>query len=176
MATHCCAFKQALIVQRTRKSHAKASALKHTFRTNAYTTFEGFETHFGMALIIFLFITSVSAQCLEDDNCEKIEFPHAQDEMRIKRNYSLQGHLLSEHYSFNYYGCFTRCSVNCQCLSFNLKRNSGVGPNCQLNGAASYTDPESVKPKIGWTYIEMIRSYLTKVNFHFYHKETVLRF
>ena len=129
-----------------------------------------------MVLIIILFITSVSAQCLEDDSCEKIDFPHTQDEMRTKINYSLQGHLLSEHYSSNHDGCFTKCSVACRCLSFNFKSDSGVGPNCQLNGAASYTDPESIKPNIGWTYIEMVRSYLTKVNFDFYNKEMVFRF
>lgn len=129
-----------------------------------------------MGLIIFLFITSVSAPCLEDDNCEKIDFPHAQDELRMKRNYSLQGHLLSEHYSPDHHGCFSRCFLTCQCLSFNVKSHSGVGPNCQLNGAASYTDPESIKPKIGWTYIEMVRSYLTKVNFDFYNKAMVFRF
>ena len=117
-----------------------------------------------MVLIIFLFITSVSAQSLEDDSCEKIDFPHAQDDMRMKRDYSLQGHLLSEHFSSDHYGCFARCSVHCQCLSFNFKSESGVGPNCQLNGAASYTDSESIKPEIGWTYVEMVRSYLTKVN------------
>jgi len=132
--------------------------------------------HLEMALIIVLFITSVSAQCLKDDNCEKMDFPHGQDEMRMKWNYSLQGHLLSEHSSSDHYGCFTRCSVNCQCLSFNFKSDSGVEPNCQLNGAASYTDPESIKRTIGWTYIEMVRSYLTKVNLDFYNKETVLRF
>ena len=127
-----------------------------------------------MALIIFLFITSVSAQCLEEDNCEKIDFPNAQDEIRMKRNYSLQSHFLSEHTSSDYYGCFTRCTINCQCLSFNFKSDSGVGSNCQLNEAASYTDPESIKPRIGWTYIEMVRSYLKKVNFDFYNKWTVL--
>ena len=77
--------------------------------------------HLEMALIIFLFITSVSAHCLEDDNCEKIDFPHAQDEMRMERNYSLQSHLLSEHTSSDHYGCFTRCSVNCQCFHSTLK-------------------------------------------------------
>ena len=123
--------------------------------------------HLEMVLIIFLLITSVWAQCLEDDNCEKIDFPHAQDEMRMKRNYFLQGHLLSEHSTSDHYGCFTRCSVNCQCLSFNFKSDGNVGPNCQLNGAASYTDPKSIIPKIGWTYIEIVRSYLTKVTFNF---------
>lgn len=124
--------------------------------------------HLKMALIIFLFITSLSAQCLEDDSCEKIDFPYAQDEIRMKGNYSLRSHLLSEHSSSDYYGCFTNCSVNCHCLSFNFKSDSGVGSNCQLNEAASYTDPESIKPKIGWTYIEIVRSYLAKVPFVFY--------
>jgi len=158
-----------------RKSHAKVSALKlnNTRTTSRSTHIQDLmilkqSKHLKMALINFLFITLLSAQCLGDDNCEKTDLPHAKDEIRMKENYSLRSHLLSEHFSSDYYGCFTRCSVNCHCLSFNFKSDSGVGPNCQLNEAASYTDPESIKPKIGWTYIEMVRSYLAKVPYAFF--------
>ena len=119
-----------------------------------------------MTPILFLFIASVSAQCSEDDNCEEIRFP--KDEIRVKENSALEGHLLTQHTSSNHYGCFMRCADNCQCLSFNFKSNDGGDANCQLSEAASYTNPESIKPKkTGWKYIEMARRYLTKVNFDF---------
>ena len=131
-------------------------------------------------LVMMLFhIASVAAQCTDGDSCEEIRFP--KDETRVKQNFILEGHLLSEHTLSNHHGCFTRCVNNCRCLSFNFKGDNGVDPNCQLNEAASYTNPESIKPKTSWTYIEMARSYLKKVRkggfnfFFFWKKKSELR-
>ena len=120
-------------------------------------------------IVIFLLISSASAHCLEDDNCEQINVPTSQDRIRMRENSALEGHLLSRHVSPNHYSCFVRCADNCQCLSFSFKNYDGVNVNCQLQEAASYTNPESIKPMGGATYIEMVRSYLTKVNFAFLH-------
>ena len=114
-------------------------------------------------IVIFLLISLASSHCLEDDNCEQMDFPTSQDEIRMRENSAMEGHLLSEHTSPNHYSCFVRCADNCHCLSFNFNSHGRVAANCQLQEAASYTNPESIKPKTGWAYIEMVRSYLTKV-------------
>ncbi|KAL9986517.1 hypothetical protein ACROYT_G000679 [Oculina patagonica] len=113
-----------------------------------------------MLVIILFYVASVAAQCTEDESCEEIRFP--KNEAGVSENSVLEGHHLSEHTSSNHHGCFTRCINNCQCLSFNFKSDSGADPNCQLNEAASYTNPESIKQKTDWTYVEMARKYLTK--------------
>ena len=119
-----------------------------------------------MLVMIFFYVASTAAQCTEDDSCEEIRFP--KDDTRVKQNSILEGHLLSESTSSNHHSCFIRCVNNCQCLSLNFKNDNGLDPNCQLNEAASYTNPDSIKPKTGWTYIEMARRYLTKVMFEFH--------
>ena len=112
-----------------------------------------------MIWIIFLFISSVSAQCSEEGNCEELHLP--KDEIRVKENHVLQGYVIAEHFTPTQFGCFLRCADNCQCLSFNFKSDDGSGmPNCQLNEAATYTNPEAMKWKAEWSYIEMARSYL----------------
>lgn len=119
-----------------------------------------------MITIIFLFIASVSAQCKDEANCEELRLP--KDEFRVKENSALQGHVITQHKSPNQIDCFSKCADNCRCLSFNFKSDDGSGAeNCELNEAATYTNPEAMKWKAGWSYVEMARSYLSKVNLNF---------
>ena len=101
-----------------------------------------------MIVIFLLFIAPVSAQCTEENNCEQIDLPATKDQVRFQRDSSLEGHVLVEHTTPNSFSCFLKCIDNCQCLSFNFKSDDGSNvANRQLNEAASYTNPESIKPK-----------------------------
>ena len=121
-----------------------------------------------MIEIFLLFVAFVSAQCTEENNCEQIGLPATKDQIRFQQDSSLEGHVLAEHTSPNSLSCFLKCVDNCQCLSFNFKSHDGSNAaNCQLNEAASYTNPESMKPKVAWTYNEMARTYLAKVSLDF---------
>ena len=113
-----------------------------------------------MNTIFLVFVASVSAQCIEEKKYERIDL----DKRLMQQNSCLQGHVRAEHTSLNIFACFLRCVDNCQCLSFNF--NSNVA-KCELNEAASYTNPGSVKPKNAWTYTEMTRSYIAEVGLHF---------
>ena len=117
-----------------------------------------------MITIFLVFVTSVAAQCIEEKKYEQIDFPTRKDKRRMQPNSCLHGHVLAEHTSANIFACFLRCVDNCQCLSFNF--NSNVA-KCELNEAASYTNPGSIKPKNAWTYIEMSRSYMEEVGLDF---------
>ena len=120
-----------------------------------------------IALFLFL-VASVSAHCTEEGKCEQFNFPNTNDETRLRQNSRLRGHVLAEHTSPSSFDCFLRCVDNCQCLSFNYKTNDGSNAtNCQLNGAATYTNPEAITPEDTWTYTEIVRSYLEEVSFHF---------
>ena len=121
-----------------------------------------------MITIFLVFVASVSAQCTEEKQYEQIDLSKAKDNSRMRQNSYFQEHVLAEHTSPNIFACFLRCVDNCQCLSLNFKSN--VGPNvanCKLNEAASYTNPESIKPKHAWTYVEMTRSYIAEVGLDF---------
>ena len=119
-------------------------------------------------MIFLLFVASVSAQCTEENNCEQIDLPSTKDQICFQQDSSLEGHVLAEHTSLNSFACFLKCVDNCQCLSFNFKSDDGSNAaNCQLNEAASYSNPESIKQKAAWTYNEMSRTYLVKVSFDF---------
>lgn len=118
----------------------------------------------AMIKIFLVFVASVSAQCIVEKKYERIDLPNGKDIRRMQQNSCLQGHVLAEHTSPNIFACFLRCVDNCQCLSFNF--NSNVA-NCELNEAASYTNPESIKPKNAWTYVEMARSYMEEVGLDF---------
>lgn len=117
-----------------------------------------------MIALLLLFAASVSAQCTNEDSCEQIEVPATEDGIRVRKDFILQGHLLGTHTSSNQLHCFFLCSKNCQCLSFSYKGGDGsIGENCELNEAASYTNPDSFKHKEGWAYYEMVRSNFAKV-------------
>lgn len=117
-------------------------------------------------MLFLLFVASVAAQCTNREKWEEITFPLSGDEVRLQENSFLQGYVLAEHKLPNSFACFVKCVDNCQCLSFNFKNNSESNAmKCQLNEAASYTNPGSIEKKEGWRYIEMARSYLTEVTF-----------
>lgn len=119
-----------------------------------------------MIPLLLLFDVSVSAHdlCINENSREQIEVPATEDEIRVRKDFILQGHLLATHTSSNQLHCFLLCSKNCQCLSFNYKGGDGsIVGNCELKGAASYTNPHFFKHKEGWTYFEMVRNNLAKV-------------
>ncbi|CAH3022076.1 unnamed protein product [Porites evermanni] len=103
----------------------------------------------------------ISAQT--ENSCEQSEVPATEDEIRVRKDFILHGHLLATHTSSNQPHCFLLCSNNCQCLSFNYNGGDGsIVGNCELKGAASYTNTHFFKHKEGWTYFEIVRNNLAK--------------